>query len=68
LVIAGATTAAVGEGFDKGFEAVGEAACKLGNSFGQEYGKTVAKTTVKIGTFVILGGIYDGVCGPSNDD
>ena len=64
----GFVTAATGEGFDKGFESVMNGAYKFGQSFGEEYGKTVAKTTVKVGTFVILGGIYDGVCGPSNDD
>jgi hypothetical protein len=67
-MVGGCISAANGEGFDKGFDVVMGGACKLGQSFGEEYGKTVAKTTVKIGTFVILGGIYDGVCGPSSDD
>jgi hypothetical protein len=66
-LLAGCISAAAGEGFDKGFETVMDGAYKFGQSFGENYGKTVAKTSVKVGTFVILGGIYDGVFGPSND-
>jgi hypothetical protein len=67
-ILAGCASAVAGEGFDNGFETVLGGAYKFGQSFGEEYGKTVAKTTVKVGTFVILGGIYDGVCGPLYDD